>query len=238
MALTFNSGHALAGDVTHFIAVDAGALVEVKSGSLSFTVNGSASFGTGTYGEHLRTAGSGFSPDGASWTPAIACDTASSGWSVFVVLNGVTSIAAGSGPIFDTDNSYGPNIQIDPIRPGQGDNTWYGTGTLSVSGAACSIAMTRAAGDSSTTVAYKNGSSSVSSTTGFGNSGGTIVSVGGNSSGASIDMNVVYIVVFNKVLTGSEISDLHSSLGSGTFALLSTGSTSNPHRMRNLLGVG
>jgi hypothetical protein len=27
MALTFNSGHALAGNVTHFIAVDGGALV-------------------------------------------------------------------------------------------------------------------------------------------------------------------------------------------------------------------
>lgn len=238
MALTFNSGHALAGDVTHFIAVDTGALVEVKSAALSFTVDPDASFGTGTYGEHCRTKGTGYTPDGFSWSPVIAMNTASTAWTIFVVVNGVTSIPGGQAGIFETDNSYAPNIKIDPVVPGQGDNTGYGTGTLSLSGGAGSIAVTRAAGDAPTTIGYKDGSVSVSSSGGFGNSGGELQGIGGNSSGASVDLNVVYIVVFNKVLTGSEISDLHTSLGAGTFALLSTGSTSNPHRMRNLLGVG
>lgn len=221
MALTFNSGHALAGNVTHLIAVDGGALVEVKAGALSFTVDPDASFGTGTYGEHFRTKGTGYTPDGATWSPAIATDTASGAWTVFVVVNAVTQIWGGFGGIFETDNSYAPNIKIDPVVPGQGDNTGYGTGTLSLSGGAGSIAVTRAVGDAPTTIAYKDGSVSVSSTGGFSNSGGQLQGIGGNSSGAAIDLSVVYIVVFNKVLTGTEISDLHASLGaSGTFALL------------------
>lgn len=221
MALTFNSGHALAGNVTHLIAVDGGALVEVKSNALTFTVDPDASFGTGTYGEHFRTKGTGYTPDGATWSPAIATDTASGAWTVFVVVNAVTQIWGGQGGIFDTDNSYAPNIAIDPVAPAQGDAVVYGTGTLSMSGGAGSMAVTRAAGDGPTTIAYKDGSVSVSATGGWGNSGGQLLGIGGNSSTAAKDMNVVYIVVFNKVLTGTEISDLHASLGaSNTFALL------------------
>lgn len=224
MALTFNSGHPLASNVTHLIAVDGGALVEVKAAALSFTVDPDASFGTGTYGEHFRTKGFGYTADGATWTPAIAMDTAATGWTLFVVVNAVTQIWGGQGGIFETDNSYAPNIKIDPVVPGQGDNTGYGTGTLSLSGGSGSVAVTRAAGDSPTTIAYKDGSVSVSSSGGFGNSGGQLQGIGGNSSGAAVDLNMVYTVVFNRVLTGTEISDLHATLGaSGTFGLLGSG---------------
>lgn len=229
MALTFNTGHALASDVTHLIAVDGGALVEVKSNSLTFTPDGTATFGTGTYGEHLRTQGSGYTPAGATWSPAIATNTASSSWTVFVVLNGVNNIPTGQTGIFDTDNAYGPNIKIDPVIPGQGDNNGYGTGTLNASGSACSIAVTRPAGDGTTNIAYKNGSVSVSAAGGFNNSGGQLLGIGGQSSGGSIDINVVYIVVFNRVLSGTEISDLHATLGaSHTFGLLTSGDTTAP----------
>ena len=221
MALTFNSSHPLATDVTHLIAVDGGALVEVKSGSLSFTVDPDASFGTGTYGEHFRTKGAGYSPDGATWSPAIACNTASSGWTVFIVVNAVTGINDGYSGILKTDGSYGPNIKLDPVTPCSGDNGGHGTGTLSMSGAAGSMAMTRVAGDNTAVISYKNGSVSVSTTGGYGNAGGTIAGVGGQSSGGYVDANVVYIVVFNRVLSGTEISDLHGTLGaSGTFGLL------------------
>ena len=229
MALTFNSAHPLAGNVTHFIAVDGGALVEVKAGALSFTVDPDASFGTGTYGEHFRTKGLGYTPDGATWTPAIACDTASSGWTIFLVVNGVTQIWGGQGGIFDTDNSYAPNIKIDPVVPAQGDNSGFGTGTLSLSGAAGSVAVTRPAGDAPTTIAYKNGSVSVSATGSYGNAGGQLLGIGGTGSGAAIDLNMVYVVVFNRVLTGTEISDLHATLGaSHAFGLLTTGDTTSP----------
>ena len=229
MPLVFNSGHPLAGNVTHLIAVDTGALVEVKAGALSFTVDPDASFGSGTYGAHLRTAGVGFTPDGATWTPAIACNIASSGWTVFIVVNAVTQIWGGQGGILKTDGSYGPNVKIDPAVPAQGDNTGYGTGTLSMSGGSGSIAMTRAAGDAPTTIAYKNGSVSVSASGGFGNSGGAITGIGGNGSGAAINLDMVYLVVFNRVLTGTEISDLHATLGaSNTFGLLGAADSTAP----------
>lgn len=229
MALTFNSGHPLAGDVTHLIAVDGGALVEVKAAALSFTVDPDASFGTGTYGEHFRTNGLGYTPDGCTWSPAIDMNTASGAWTVFLVINAVNTIWGELGGIFETDNGYAPNIGIDPVTPGQGDNTLYGTGTLNASGSACSLAVTRAAGDSPTTIAYKNGSVSVSSIGGFGNSGGQLQGIGGNSSGGAKDLNMVYTVVFNRVLTGTEISDLHATLGaSGTFGLLGSAPSGDP----------
>lgn len=219
MALTFNSGHALASNVVALIAVESATLVEVKARTLSITPVSGTSFGTGTYGEHFVTAGTGFSAKGADFTP-ITARTDTGAWSIFLVFNNGPTCAAGTGG-FNKTTGAAPNILLPTnVVPGTDLNTGWGTGTLSLTaaGSACS---TRAAGDLSTTVAYVNGSASVTTTSGFGSSTCTIDGFGGNGSASATDGQLVYWVLFDKVLNSTEVSDLHTSLGaSNTFALL------------------
>lgn len=220
MALTFNSGHALASNVVALVAVESGALVEVKARTLGITPVSGTSFGSGTYGEHFVTAGAGFSAKGADFSPAISTPTSSGAWSLFIVFNNTPSVAAGVGG-FNKVTGAAPNISIPTnVTPATDQNTAWGTGTLSLSGAG-SVCSTRAAGDIPATVAYVNGSQSVSTTSGFGSGSCTIDGFGGNSSASACDAQLVYWVLFDKVLNSTEVSDLHTSLGaSNTFALL------------------
>lgn len=222
MPLTFNTSHPLAGNVTAMIAVEDGVFTEIKNRTLSISVHASASYGTGTYGAHLRTSGSGYTRYGATFTGGIAVPTALSGASVVIVVNAVHLIAGGNGTILDMAGAGSPpNIFIDSVRPAQGDGFPFGTGTLNAGSGASMLTVTRAAGDVSSMIAYLNASESVATTGGYSSMSGGIAGIGGNAATASIDLDVVYLVVFDVVLTPTQVSDLYASLGAGnTFALL------------------
>ena len=227
MAYTLNTGHALYGNLIELIGVQSGELVSHKT-ARTFTKHADASYGSGTYGEHFRTVGAGYANKGASFTPAIGVNTTSiTSYTVVTVLNGSgsneasLSLGSGSPPV------YGPGLssgKINGMRTASVGTTSLGTGARMLS--LCRIGAT------AEKLYYDAGNVEYNATglsPSYADSGTSSNYVGIVARGSNCNLDIVWIAVFNKELSSTEISDLFGTLGaSNAFGLVTSGDTTAP----------
>lgn len=216
MAYTLNTSHALYGNIVELIGVQGGALISHKT-ARTFTKHADATYGTGTYGEHFSAAGSGYSIKGASISPAIVIDTYTNpNYSVLVVLN--AKPLGGNRNVAFLNNNGGNYTLVGPAWSNSNlsaaatayTNTLDGATTLGTGEVMLTTTRSEGAGNAKL---YVNASLDGSGTPEGWNANATINYIGGYDGQAGYSASVVWIVVFNKVLSQSEISDLYASLG-------------------------
>lgn len=224
MAYTLNTGHALYSNLVELIGVQSGALVSHKT-ARTFTKHADATYGTGTYGEHFAALAGGYTAKGASFSPYLTLNTSTKpNYTVVAVVNSSGAVQGGTNSAFLSRTAGG-----DSIRSGGKDSSGnaygyrvtgatMGTGTRMIT--YCRIGETAAK-------LYNNTTLDVNST-GLGadyNSPDSRADYlcgwdGQNSMTASL----VWLAVFDKELTGTEISDLYGSLGAANaFGLVESG---------------
>lgn len=227
MAYTLNTGHALYGNLIELIGVQSGALVSHKT-ARTFTKHADASYGSGTYGEHFRAAGAGYTDKGASFTPALAVNTfTTTNYTVVTVLNGSganeASLSLGSG----SPQVYGPGLAAGKIKGIRGTSL----GSTSLGTGARMLTLCRI-GETAEKLYYDAGNLDYSGTAlphSYNDSGASSSYIGHIGGGATCNLDIVWEAVFNKELSLAEISDLYDSLGAGnTFGLVLSGDSTAP----------
>ena len=221
MAYTLNTGHALYANLVELIGVQAGALVSHKT-ARTFTKHADATYGTGTYGEHFAALAGGYTAKGASFTPYLSLNTSTTpNYTVVAVLN-----SSGAVQGADTSHFMARAAGGDTIRSSGKDSSGNAVG-YRVTGATigtgprmvtfCRIGETAAK-------LYNNTTLDVNST-GLGSEYNSPDAradyLCGWDGQNSITASLVWLAVFNKELSGAEISDLYASLGaSNSFGLV------------------
>lgn len=229
MAYTLNTGHALYGNLIELIGVQAGALVSHKT-ARTFTPESGSSFGSGGWGEHFSTVENGYSTKGVSFTPSVSLNSITTpNYTVLAVFNGTGATSTGSSQLVSLPGGGSSSIK----GPGKTD-AGLASGSR-VTGAAmgtgqrmltyCRIGETAAK-------LYNNKVKDVDAT-GLANDWADTTAafsfIGGFNSQYSMSADLVWLAVFDKELSSTEISDLYDSLGaSNAFALVSAGDTTAP----------
>ena len=235
MAYTLNTSHPLYGNLIELIGVQDGALVSHKT-ARTFTKDAAASYGTGNYGEHfVSVKGGNYSPQGASFTPALSTDGTAHGITIFYVVNNIDAASSHGGML--SGNSAGtyriPSVGVDAsgkaqITAGMDSYSTSGTTTILNTGA-FSLCTTRQAGAQTSTSAtlYVNGSLEATGGTGINevSAGNTIDYIGGTPGQNAAGAKYVWIAYFDRALSGAEIAGLHNSIGANNaFGLVASGS--------------
>ena len=231
MAYTLNTSHPLYGNLVELIGVQGGALVSHKT-ARTFTLDSSPapSFGTGTWGEHFVFAkADSATSKGASFSPAISFSTyANPTYSVFVAVNTKGTVTYDA--VLINGSLFAPFLAGSNVRAGVSITNRI-SGSTSLGSGARSLCATATIGTSGNL--YLDG---VSEGTPYGSNPDTERPDAGfngigrtTGNGAADGCSVVWIAVFDKVLTSAEVLALHNSLGaSNAFALVSSGDTTAP----------
>lgn len=227
MAYTLNTGHALYGNLIELIGVQSGALVSHKT-ARTFTKHADASYGSGTYGEHFRTAGASYTDKGASLTPAIAVNTVTvTSYTVVTVLNGSGANESSLSLTGSSPRVYGAGLSAGKIKGVRGASvgaTALGTGARMLT--LCRI------GETAEKLYYDAGNIDYSGTAlvqDYNDTGASANYIGAVAAGSNCNLDIVWQAVFDKELSSSEISDLFGSLGaSNSFGLVSSGDSTAP----------
>lgn len=225
MPKSLNTSHSLYPNITSFICVDGGALTDLKA-ARTFTPEAGTSFGTGTYGEHFRTAGTAYTSNGAGISPAAPINTTTDSVTIMAVMNAVGAGANSQAIYSYVEYTYTPTLGIlngfAAVK-----NSWNGVAadgqsTVVVqSNGAHSMTLTRPAGNAQTMTLYVDGTVTGASTaSGNGSAFAGINRIGPLNGQGSLNFDLVYLIVFNKILTPTEISGVYSSLGVNTMSLL------------------
>ena len=227
MAYTLNTGHALYGNLIELIGVQSGALVSHKT-ARTFTKHAGASYGSGTYGEHFRTAGAGYTDKGASFTPALAVNTSTTtNYTVVTVLNGSGTNEASLSLGVGSPQVFGPGLAAGKIKGIRGTSL----GSTSLGTGARMLTLCRI-GETAEKLYYDAGNLDYSGTAlpqNYNDSGASSSYIGHVSGGATCNLDIVWEAVFNKELSSAEISDLFGSLGAGNvFGLVSSSDSTAP----------
>lgn len=229
MAYTLNTGHALYGNLLELIGVQSGALVSHKT-ARTFTPESGSSYGSGGWGEHFSTVYNGYSTKGVSFTPSVSLNsTVTTNYTVLAVFNSTGTVTSSSSQLISLPGGgssiKGPGKTDAGLAMGSrltGVNT-MGTGQRMLT--YCRIGETAAK-------LYNNKVKDVDAT-GLANDWADTTAafsfIGGFSGQYSMSADLVWLAVFNKELSSTEISDLYDSLGaSNAFALVSSGDTTAP----------
>src|SRR5574343_434158 len=228
MAYTLNTGHALYGNLIELIGVQSGALVSNKTARNFTPVSGSL-FGSGSYGEHFSCVANGYSTKGASFTPDVTINSVTTpNYTVVAVFNGTGAATSGGAQLISRPAGgatiKGPGKHSDGRAVGSRVvGAAMGTGPRMLT--YCRIGETAAK-------LYNNKVKDVCSSDLAGdwqdtNAGFSFI--GGWNGHYSLSSDLVWLAVFNKELSSTEISDLYDSLGaSNAFALVSSGDTTAP----------
>lgn len=229
MAYTLNTGHALYGNLIELIGVQAGALVSHKT-ARTFTPESGTSYGSGAWGEHFSTVYNGYSTKGVSFTPSVTLNsTTTTSYTVLAVFNGTGTVTASSSQLISLPGGgssiKGPGKTDAGLAMGSrltGVNT-MGTGQRMLT--YCRIGETAAK-------LYNNKVKDVDATGLAGDWNDTTAAfsfIGGFNGQYSMSADLVWLAVFNKELSSTEISDLYDSLGaSNAFALVASADTTAP----------
>lgn len=230
MAYTLNTGHALYGNLLELIGVQSGALVSHKT-ARTFTPESGSSYGSGGWGEHFSTVQNGYSTKGVSFTPSVTLNsTTTTSYTVLAVFNGTGATSSGTSQLISlpgggSSSIKGPGKTDSGLAAGSrltGVNT-MGTGQRMLT--YCRIGETAAK-------LYNNKVKDVDAT-GLANDWADTTAafsfIGGFNGQYSMSADLVWLAVFNKELSSTEIGDLYDSLGaSNAFALVSSGDTTAP----------
>ena len=225
MALALNTGHPLYGNLMCCIGVDGGALVDLVT-ARTFTVHAEASYGTGTYGEHFRTVNGGYTLKGATFSPALSDDTATTpNQTTLFVFNNIlnrSNVAKFSSSAGGNYPSLGINVNGKGVAVNANMNGTNVTTTTILNTGAFMITMTRT-GETAHEI-YVNNTLEATGGNVAGNSSSVGNAIGGWNGQGALGGDFVWFVKFNKVLTSTEISDLYASLGANNqFALVTSG---------------
>lgn len=229
MAYTLNTGHALYGNLIELIGVQGGALVSHKT-ARTFTPESGSSYGSGAWGEHFSTVENGYSTKGVSFTPSVSLNsTTTTSYTVLAVFNGTGATSTGTSQLVSLPGGGSSSIK------GPGKNDAGQAAGSRVTGAAmgagqrmltyCRIGETAAK-------LYNNKVKDVDAT-GLANDWADTTAafsfIGGFNGQYSMSADLVWLAVFDKELSSTEISDLYDSLGaSNAFALVSSGDSTAP----------
>jgi len=230
MAYTLNTGHALYGNLLELIGVQSGALVSHKT-ARTFTPESGSSYGSGGWGEHFSTVQNGYSTKGVSFTPSVTLNsTTTTSYTVLAVFNGTGATSSGTSQLISLPGGGSSSIK----GPGKTDAglasgsrltgvATMGTGQRMLT--YCRIGETAAK-------LYNNKVKDVDAT-GLSNDWNDTTAafsfIGGFNGQYSMSADLVWLAVFNKELSSTEISDLYDSLGaSNAFALVSSADTTAP----------
>ncbi|MCK6375993.1 MAG: hypothetical protein L6Q69_18105 [Zoogloea sp.] len=248
MALAFNSGHALASKVGALIAVDpsTNALVDLKRAGVTFTLDAGVTVVTdATYGAAVRTTGNtGAGHAGFSFTPGLtqASNVAGFKSTLFLVMAKLAqtaddlanhknnSMLCHNGYVYQalpvvTSAANGRKLGLNAVSTD--DYNAARTSNISIYGDGLrhTIATTSANATGGNAVVgklYVDGANTGVTYSGGTGGDATISAVNGlNNSSAGFDL--LYLVIFNDVLTDAEISDLHASVGNNNVFGLVTG---------------
>lgn len=223
MAYTLNTSHALYSNLIELFGVQSGALVSHKT-ARTFTKHADASYGTGTYGEHFTSVYGVYTAKGASFTPALTINTTSvTNYTVVAVFNDTGTSNANHSNVLA--KAAGGQMIRSAGKNGSGNLTGYRcTGSSVGTGATmltyCRIGETAAKMYINATQDYNQ--------TGLGadyndTAAGADYLLGWDGQNA-IGASLVWLAVFDKELSGAEISDLYNSLGaSNAFGLVGAG---------------
>lgn len=237
MAYTLNSGHALYSNLVELVGVQSGALVSHKT-ARTFTPHAEATFGTGTYGEHLRTVGGGFTVKGAGFSPAVSINTLASPNATIVIIVNKVAAAGGGGqrPLVSSQTTASGAFTVGLSSAGlptalENWNTLKTTGTTDLDTAATPHMLAAVKIGETAHKLYVDGAFEVDSATrlAFNTSTGTFWNyLGGATGQGSVAADIVWIAWFDKALSEAELDDLYSSLGaSNAFALVTSGTPHN-----------
>ena len=227
MAYTLNTGHALYGNLIELIGVQSGALVSHKT-ARTFTKHASATYGSGTWGEQFNAVGGSYEDRGASISPAITINTATTtSYTTITILN---SNGNGSG---NAGYSFGKSDSPRLLGPAMRNNHIYGRGiegTTAVGAANRMLTYCRI-GETSGKY-YLDKTLEVSSTSlgyDYADTGSAANYLGMTWPEQSGVWGIVWLAVFDKELSLSEISDLYDSLGAGNaFGLVASADSTAP----------
>lgn len=229
MAYTLNTGHALYGNLIELIGVQSGALVSHKT-ARTFTPESGSSYGSGGWGEHFSTVYNSYSTKGVSFTPSVSLNsTVTTNYTVLAVFNSTGTVTSSSSQLISLPGGgssiKGPGKTDAGLAMGSrltGVNT-MGTGQRMLT--YCRIGETAAK-------LYNNKVKDVDAT-GLANDWNDTTAafsfIGGFNGQYSMSCDLVWLAVFDKELSSTEISDLYDSLGANNaFALVSSGDTTAP----------
>lgn len=230
MARQLNASHPLAANIVAMVGVDDDGLTlkDFASPTRTVTPHASVTIGTGTYGYHMQTSGSGSNGYCVALSPTVSVGTLTSGgipdFTVIMVLNKV--LPAGGGSIRNFLGTAGSSKTIPWIGVNTGGDVIVGGGlntspALSTTGGGYldtvpfSVAVTRDSQvkselfvDGAYVTEVASGLIASSDSNYFSQIGG--YTTGGYGWRAA---QVVWLIAFNKILTATEIADIHNSLG-------------------------
>lgn len=224
MAYTLNTSHPLYANLIELIGVQGGALVSHKTARV-FTADVAASFGSGVWGEHFRTAGSGYTSRGASFAPVIGINTSTiSNYTVVTVINASganensLSLSRSSGAAI-----RGPGLSAGKISVGRGGVGATNLGTTQHMLVYCRV------GETSYKMYVDNGVLDYSTTSAgpdYNDPTAAIGYIGWVAGGSSCNLDFVWSAVFNKELSQAEIQSLYGSIGAANaFGLVESSGT-------------
>lgn len=224
MAYTLNTSHPLYSRIVELIGVQGGALVSHKT-ARTFTKHADATYGTGTYGEHFAALAGGYTAKGASFSPYLTMNTSTNpNYTVIAVVNSSGAVQGGTTSLFLSRTAGGDSIRTCG-KDSTGNAVGYrvtgatmGTGARMVT--YCRIGETAAK-------LYNNTTLDVN-LTGLGSDYNSPDSradyLCGWDGQNSMTASLVWLAVFDRELTSTEISDLYASLGANNaFGLVGAG---------------
>ncbi len=227
MAYTLNTSHALYGNLVELIGVQSGALVSHKT-ARTFTKHASATYGSGAWGEQFNAVGGSYEDRGASISPAITINTATTtSYTIITILN---SNGNGSG---NAGYSFGKSDSPRLLGPAMRNNHIYGRGIEGTTAVGAANRMLTYCRIGETSGKYYLDKTLEVSSTSLGNDYADTGSAANYLGMAWPEQNgiwgIVWLVVFDKELSLAEISDLYDSLGaSNAFGLVASADTTAP----------
>lgn len=232
MAYTLNTAHPLYGNIIELIGVQGGALVSHKV-ARTFTLDSgpAPTFGSGTWGEHFAFgAADSNTSKGALLNPAVSFNTYSNPtYSLFIAVNTKGTVTYDA--VFINNKLFAPFLSGTNVRAGVLINPKISGSTALGSGARsfCTTATIGTSGNlyldgASEGTPYVGDPDTQRTDAGFDGIGRT------TGQGAADGCSVVWIAVFDKVLSQAEVDSLHDSLGANNaFGLVLSGPT--PHNV-------
>lgn len=244
MARQINISHPLAANILALVGVDDDGvtLKDFASPTRTVTPNAAVTIGTGTYGYHMQTSGSGSNGLCVALSPTVSVGTLTSGgvpdFTVIMVLN--KALPAGGGAVRNFLGSSGSSKTLPWIGVNTSGDVVVGgalntapvlstTGGGYLDSVPFSVAVTR---DSEVkSELFVDGTYVTEAANGIiASSDSNLFSqIGGYTTGAYgwRAAQVVWLIAFNKILTPTEIADIHNSLGADNqISLVETGNPS------------
>ena len=228
MALTLNTSHPLYGNLIEAVGIDSGALKALVNTSKTFTAAAGTTYVNGTYGTAFKTVKNGYTPAGATMSPAINTDTSvTPNLTIVAVFNNLV-VGDGNGAFVAGSLSGGAVANLTINSAGKFEVTDNNNGIVATSNGTItgthSVAVTRT-GETGGAL-YIDGALDKTFASMLSWNGATrnYNVIGGTDGFGSTSVELVWLFVFNKELTATEISNLHSSLGASN-TMTSNGQT-------------